>query len=89
MVYLTKYELIITGVKITFGFVKLCKAGTFSRSQPVNNMPTVELLACEHLKMRKYFEAKSCPSTSKLTITGMLEVRSVILLQHVRNLVWA
>ena len=71
---------LIAGVKITFGFVKPCKAGMFSRSQPINNMLTVELLACEHLKMRKYFEAKSYPGTSKLTTTGMLEVRSVILL---------
>ena len=51
-------------------------------------MPTVELFARKHLEMRKYLEAKSCPGTSKLTMTGMLEVRYVILLQHVRNLVW-
>ena len=34
-------------------------------------------------------EAKSCPGSSKLTlITCMLEVNSVIVLQHVRNLAW-
>ena len=62
--------------------MKLGKVGT------VENMPTVELFVCKHLKIRKYLKAKSCPGTSKLTTTGMLEVRSVILLQHVRNLVW-
>ena len=68
--------------------MKLCKAGTFSRPEPVSNMPTVELFANEYLKMRKYLEAKYCLGTSKLTITGMPDLRSVILLQHVRNLAW-